>query len=70
MRGIESLTRETGAPIRHNNVNKVLKAVPELAIRMEMQGSRLRYRISDSGRAYLRLLRQADRRRATDSGSI
>lgn len=61
---IESMTGEAGTRIRHNNVNKVLKAVPELATRMEMEGNRLRYRITDSGRAYLRLLRQADHRRA------
>lgn len=60
---IESMTRGTGTAIRHNNVNKVLKTVPELANRIEIRGTRLRYRITDSGRAYLRLLRQADQRR-------
>lgn len=60
---IEVITGATGTRIRHNNVNKVLKTVPELATRMDMEGNRLRYMITDSGRAYLRLLRQADLRR-------
>ena len=43
--------------IRHNNANKVLKTVPELARRLEIEGSRLRYQITDAGRAYLRFSR-------------
>lgn len=57
---IERLTSESGLRIRHNNANKVLKAAPELAVRLEMPGSRVRYSISDSGRAYLRLLRKME----------
>jgi dephospho-CoA kinase/inosine/xanthosine triphosphate pyrophosphatase family protein len=60
---IESATTDSGFPVRHNNANKVLKAAPELVIRIEMPRSRVRYRISDSGRAYLRVMRNRDSRR-------
>ena len=53
---IERITDEAGAKIRHNNANKVLKRVPELAKRFEMQGSRIRYQVTDAGRAYVRLM--------------
>jgi hypothetical protein len=48
--------RYTGKPITHNNVNKILKAVPELAERIEEGATRVRYRITDVGRAYIRLM--------------
>jgi dephospho-CoA kinase len=57
---IEERTAALGARIRHNNANKVLKAAPELAVRLEMQGSRVRYRIGSAGYAFLRLLRHRD----------
>jgi len=41
--------------IRPNNVNKALKAVPELARRLE-RGRRIRYVITDAGKTYIRLL--------------
>lgn len=58
---IEAITTRFGTPVRHNNANKVLKTAPELAARIEMPGSRVRYRISDAGRAYLRLVRAKER---------
>jgi dephospho-CoA kinase len=57
---IETLTKRSGIGVRHNNANKVLKSAPELAPRLDMPGSRVRYRISDAGRAYLRLIRQRE----------
>ena len=51
---IEKLTVRTGARIRHNNANKVLKRAPELARRIESEGTRVRYEIQNPGRAYLR----------------
>lgn len=48
-------TRAGGQPIRHNNVNKVLRRVPELARRLELPHNRLRYEITNAGRAYIRL---------------
>jgi dephospho-CoA kinase/inosine/xanthosine triphosphate pyrophosphatase family protein len=50
-------TATTGPEIRQNNVNKVLKRVPSLARRLTADDTRVRYVITDSGRAYLRLLR-------------
>lgn len=54
---IEALTRKSGKAIRHNNANKVLKRVPELARRLELEGTRVRYEILNPGRAYIRLVR-------------
>ena len=66
---IEEVTRRTGRSIRHNNVNKVLKRVPELARRLELGGSRVRYEILSAGRAYVRLmLARAARVTSTDNG--
>jgi inosine/xanthosine triphosphate pyrophosphatase family protein len=48
--------RYTGKQIPQNNVNKVLKAVPELATRTEHDGGRLTYDITAAGRAYLRAM--------------
>jgi len=53
-----------GARIRHNNANKVLKAVPALALRLppqtgsegEQEAARVRYMITPSGVTYLGLL--------------
>lgn len=61
---IQDATGRSGFPVRHNNANKVLKAAPELAQRIEMPGSRVRYNISDSGRAYLRIMRTRESARA------
>jgi dephospho-CoA kinase len=49
-------SRYTGKRITQNNVNKVLKTVPELARRIETGQARVQYKITDSGRAYLRLM--------------
>jgi dephospho-CoA kinase len=57
---IEEGTSNAGFKVRHNNANKVLKAAGELARRIEMPNCRVRYRISDAGRAYLRLLHQRE----------
>ena len=54
---IETQTQQTGKSIRHNNANKVLKRVPELARRLELEGTRVRYEILNPGRAYVRLMR-------------
>lgn len=51
-------SRYTGKRITHNNVNKILKAAPELAERIELPGERLRYRITESGNAYIRLMNE------------
>ena len=50
--------RYTGKKITHNNVNKILKTAPELAHRIEESGARVRYGITESGKAYIRLMRQ------------
>ncbi len=55
--GIEAPTRRSGKTIRHNNANKVLKRVPELARRLEREGTRVRYEILNPGRAYVRLMK-------------
>jgi inosine/xanthosine triphosphate pyrophosphatase family protein/dephospho-CoA kinase len=54
---IEDRTREAGNTVRHNNANKVLKRVPELARRLELEGTRVRYEILNPGRAYVRLMK-------------
>lgn len=62
---IEEITRRSGKPILHNNANKVLKKVPELVKRLEIEGSRLRYEILAPGRAYTRLLGEWSKRQRT-----
>lgn len=59
---ISAAATASGYGIRANNANKALKAIPELATRLE-RGPRVRYMITDHGRTYLRLFRG-------DSGSI
>ena len=54
---IQENTGDSGSPVRHNNANKVLKRVPELARRLELEGTRVRYEITNAGRAYLRYMR-------------
>jgi inosine/xanthosine triphosphate pyrophosphatase family protein/dephospho-CoA kinase len=57
--GIEkegSNQRYSGKPITANNVNKLLKSVPELVARIESQGERLQYIITENGKAYIRWL--------------
>jgi len=60
---IEEITARTGTRIRHNNVNKVLKRVPELARRIETEGVRVRYEIQNAGRAYLRYMLRTEQNR-------
>jgi inosine/xanthosine triphosphate pyrophosphatase family protein/dephospho-CoA kinase len=67
---IEVVTTRSGFPVRHNNANKVLKTAPELAARIEMPGSRVRYKISDAGRAYLRLIRNKERATRAAQGAL
>jgi len=55
---IDHETTATGSRIRHNNANKVLKRVPELARRLMLDGSRVRYEVLNSGRAYLRYMQK------------
>jgi inosine/xanthosine triphosphate pyrophosphatase family protein/dephospho-CoA kinase len=55
---IERETEATGSRIRHNNANKVLKKVPELARRFALEGTRVRYEITNAGRAYLRYMQK------------
>ncbi len=62
---IEEITRAASTPVRHNNANKVLKRVPELARRLELDGTRVRYEITNAGRAYVRYMWQ----RTTESVS-
>lgn len=51
-----------GGRIRHNNANKVLRAVPSLAERIDSgagdDAERVRYSITDRGSAYLSLIRE------------
>lgn len=61
---IELLSSRSGFRIRHNNANKVLKRVPELAKRYEVKSSRIRYQVTDAGRAYVRLIRDVIQKRA------
>jgi len=51
---IQDATSRTGIVIRDNNANKVLKRVPELATRFELAGTRVRYEVTNAGRAYVR----------------
>ena len=44
---------EAETKIRHNNANKVLRRHPSLARRLELPTSRLRYAITDAGRAFV-----------------
>lgn len=53
---IQARTTKRGHAVRHNNANKVLKRVPALARRLDAYGDRVRYEITNSGRAYLRYL--------------
>jgi inosine/xanthosine triphosphate pyrophosphatase family protein/dephospho-CoA kinase len=53
---ISLATTLTGASIRFNNVNKILKRYPALAQRFDMKEERVRYKITESGRAYLRMI--------------
>lgn len=48
-------TADFGKQIRFNNVNKILKMYPELAQRIEIVGHKVMYKITDSGRTYLRM---------------
>jgi len=52
---LEDATNATGSRIRHNNANKVLKKVPALATRFDLSGSRVRYQVTEHGRALVRL---------------
>ena len=54
---IQEITGVSGTPVRHNNANKVLKRVPELARRLELEGTRVRYETTNAGRAYVRYMR-------------
>jgi dephospho-CoA kinase/inosine/xanthosine triphosphate pyrophosphatase family protein len=56
---VEDASAGTGTRIRFNNVNKVLKNVPELARRIEQQGARVRYEITGAGTAYVRFMEAA-----------
>ncbi len=53
---IQARSAQGGHVVRHNNANKVLKRVPALARRLEVEGARVRYDITNAGRAYLRYL--------------
>ena len=53
---IQRITSVSGNAVRHNNANKVLKRVPELARRLELPGTRVRYEITAAGRAYIRYM--------------
>ena len=55
---MERKPRHTGKRITHNNVNKILKQAPELAQRLETNFDRIRYKITDTGRAYIRLMQK------------
>lgn len=55
---IEIETSKTGVKILHNNVNKVLKVIPGLVKRYELEGTKVKYSILESGRTYLRLMAQ------------
>lgn len=56
---ISDETERSGKRIRFNNVNKILKRFPTLAQRIESDGENVRYRITDAGRTYLRMLGRA-----------
>jgi inosine/xanthosine triphosphate pyrophosphatase family protein/dephospho-CoA kinase len=53
---LQLATEGTGKLITHNNVNKVLKNVPELARRINVRRSRVTYEITSAGRSYVRLI--------------
>jgi inosine/xanthosine triphosphate pyrophosphatase family protein/dephospho-CoA kinase len=57
---IQERSKARGHEIRYNNANKVLRRAPGLVKRWKMPGSNLRYEILNSGRAYLRLMREVD----------
>jgi len=57
---IQERSKAHGHEIRHNNANKVLRSALGLVKRWEMAGSNVRYEILNSGRAYLRLMREKD----------
>jgi inosine/xanthosine triphosphate pyrophosphatase family protein/dephospho-CoA kinase len=54
---IQSSTARSGDSIRHNNANKVLKRVPEFARRFDVDGERVRYEVTNAGRAYVRYMK-------------
>lgn len=53
---ISDETERSGNRIRFNNVNKMLKRYPELAQRIEIAGQKVLYRITETGRTYLRMV--------------
>lgn len=53
---IQGLTGQAGSAVLHNNANKVLKKVPELAKRISLMNERVHYEITNAGRAYLRFM--------------
>ena len=55
---IEARTSQSGAAIRHNNANKILKQYPALARRFDQGSTRLRYEITPSGLAYVAYVEQ------------
>lgn len=55
---IEVRTSQSGAAIRHNNANKILKQYPALARRFDQGSTRLRYEITPSGLAYVAYVEQ------------
>lgn len=55
---IETLTRQSGDRILHNNANKTLKRYPVLARRLEGGSGRLRYDLTHAGRAYVTYVRE------------
>jgi inosine/xanthosine triphosphate pyrophosphatase family protein/dephospho-CoA kinase len=55
---IEQSVRQEGKEIRSNNANQILKALPELAKRLELRGRKVRYEITKAGETYLRLVRE------------
>jgi hypothetical protein len=65
---IEEQTQRFGKTILHNNANKVLKRVPELARRLELEGTRVRYEILNPGRAYVRLMKGYSRQTRDGQG--
>jgi inosine/xanthosine triphosphate pyrophosphatase family protein/dephospho-CoA kinase len=50
---ITSFLRRSGVDIRANNVNKVLRSLPELVRRVESPGAPVRYQIVTGGAAYV-----------------
>lgn len=63
-REISDKTAESGSPVRVYNTNRALKAVPELAQRLEGRGQLVRYKIRPEGIMLLHLL---TRRRRLDA---